>query len=350
LTGKLDLARRNVGPLGGEPAQSARSSPAASPPLTNGDTFRLRLMDDTVETHTLAELLAMIATGRVDRETRVAGERGPFVRATELAPLAFLTRLPAFRFDEVRRQADREAPLVRAELPSLLFALARARSRGMLEARSGSRIKRVFFEDGAPVFVASTEPEELLGRKLEAAGLLDAAAIEDSVQLATRQGRHLGDALVGQKLVPPGAMLRLLVAQLGDRVLELAAWVQGEIGFRRGTRPGITVPGPLGPRATLACKLVRTQYSDEEIARFVEPVLDAPLLAPPPADLAGTLALNEIETILVHRAAGTARARDAIAALAARDVPVEPVRRALFLTLSAGALLSPAWPPPTLAQ
>jgi len=350
FTGKLDVARRSVESLRGEATRDSPSSPRASPssPFAGDDVFRIQSSHGSPQTHSLAELLAMIATGGLDRDTLVASTHGPFVRSGEVAPLAFLLRLPAFRFDEARRPTDWQAPLVRAEVPSLLFALARARARGVLEARSGSRIKRVFFDEGAPIFVASTDPAELLGRKLAASGLLDSAAVEANVELATRQGRHLADALVGRKLVPPGAMLRLLVAQLEDRVMELAAWADGEVVFRRGARPGVAVPGPLGPPATLACKLVRTQYSNEELTRFVERVLDAPLAASPPAHRANSYALDEMETILVHRARGAARARDTLDALADKDVPIEHARRALFLLLSAGALRSPAWPLPTL--
>lgn len=227
----------------------------------------------------------------------------------------------------------------------MLFMLAGTRATGLLSARAGARRKLVYFDAGVPCFVASSEPSELIGAQLLAGGFLSRAALDDAVAGATVQQRPLGETLAEMRVLSSSEMLRQLVTQLDTRVLELGSWLDANLSFTPGLRPGAVIPQSLGVPGELACRMVRTRYCDEEISDFLRPLADASLTAKSERPrVEQPLPLLEVETGVLS-AAASCRDIGTLTLRMTRDhaLPPEDTRRAVFMGLSAGLLESPAW-------
>lgn len=294
---------------------------------------------ERVLTH--AEIIAAIVTQQFDGATKIALGSEPWSTLNDTPGFSALLELPAYRTNP-GGQAWRQ-PLERRQLPRILFEIARAHECGMLEACCGTRWKRIFFDDGVVVFAASNDEAELLGNYVRGMGGVSATQLDELVSVAFRDGRPLGDVLVEAKLMNPAEMLRLLVHQLEARVLELGAWTEGELGFTRGVRPGLSAPKPLGNPAQLPCRLVRSSYCDEEVAAFLSSLDRAPIsISAPATHLDGVL--TSAEARVLGGLASPRSLESLLDALASEGgTRSEPVLRTVFLGLSAGALECKRW-------
>lgn len=287
-----------------------------------------------VRTMTHADIVGAIVTRSIEKTTRVAAISHAFVPLGDLPGFAAVMDLPPYRQSTGKFAWER--PLDRRELARLFFQLASGSERGVLEARCGTRWKRIFFDGGAPIFVASNDESELLGNRVRRLGLIGPRQLDELVTGAFQQGRRLGDVIVGAKLMNPAEMLRLLVHQLEARVLELGSWTSGELGFVRGARPGINGPRSLGSPMRLPCRLVRSSYCDEEVASFLAPVADRPLHL--------TSSLSKMEGMLTPAEAHvlkrliTGHTLPLLESSLMRRTQLRPelIRRAVFLGLSSG--------------
>ncbi len=287
-----------------------------------------------------AELIAGVVTGRFGADTPVAHPREGWIALQQLPGFSQLLALPAYQ--PLGTEAGMARPLERSKLPRLLFDIARGRACGRLCARAGLRWKRIFFDAGVPVFGASSDESELLGARLKALGVVDSHKLEETVSFAFRRGCRLGDALVETHAVNPAEMLRALVRQLEDRVLELGSWTNGEISFVHSLRPGLVAPKPLGTVARLACRLVRERYCDEEVASFLRELGESrvELVLPAPAF---SEALLPIEQRVLQRLTRPEPLRSLVDGMLRSNLASpEDTRRALFLVLSAGLVDCPS--------
>jgi serine/threonine protein kinase len=318
------------------PVESARTSrTTVSVPQIGAQRYRVRVGQySEVRTMTHAEIVGAIVTHGIEKTTRIGAISQPFVAVGDLPGFAQLCDLPAYR--SVPGKFAWQRTLDRRELPRLFFQLAAGSERGALEARCGTRWKRVFFDGGMPVFVASSDESELLGNRVRRLGLVGPRQLDELVTVACQQGRHLGDVIVAAKLMNPAEMLRLLVHQLEARVLELGAWTEGELGFVRGVRPGVDVPRPLGSPMRLPCRLVRSSYCDEEILAFLSPVAHLPLR------LTGSLArmesmLTPAEAHVLKRLV-TSHTLSVLTSSLVRRTQLRPelIRRAVYLGIASG--------------
>jgi serine/threonine-protein kinase len=285
-----------------------------------------------VRTLTHAELIGAIVTRRIDRHTSVSAVAAPWIPVGEVPGFSQLFADPAYRV--AVRRGDAWRPLDRRELPKLLFRIARGRERGMLEARCGSRWKRIFFDGGLPVYAASNDESELLGNCVRRLGVVSQFRLDGLISSAFFQGRRLGDVLVDARVMNPAEMLRLLVHQLEGRLLELGTWTGGEIVFVRGESPSFVAPKPLGSPMRLACQLVRFKYCDEEVLTFLRQHGAVPLrLVSSLSQLSGVLTPAEAHVL------GHLVAPHTLPSLA-RHTQLRPevIRRAAFLGLSAGVV------------
>ena len=292
------------------------------------------------------ELAALLCTGRYTAETLVTSS-GTAKRALgairELAPLA---ARGAYRFRErVEERAAWHRPLDRARLPALLFELVQGGATGMLVARAGAREKRVFFASGQPCFVASTQRAELLGERLVAAGSVQAVDVEDALDACVKEPtRRLGDALVAARRLKSSALLRALIKQLEARFVELGTWNQGELWLVPNATSDEEVPrAPVGG-AALISRAVRECYAAPELEAHLASVRDAPLLR----GVAGLVDVLRLGLTSAERAAIEMAPVGSLEVLCARAQSTESVSRedalrAVFVGLSCGLLVSPAW-------
>jgi hypothetical protein len=328
---------------------TAAGEPSHAPRLHALPRSNERHRIQTLEGHQLEEistagLLERIATGRIACGIEVIADDKPAVPLRAHPVFAFATRLAVHRFDDgTENRAEWVRPFERSKLPSLLFSLARARATGLLSLSAGARHKRIYFEQGEPVFIASSEPNELFGHVAVSKGLLDESQLDEVVAWSARQGRRLGDAIVELGLAPSGLVLRALLDQFESRLCEVGSWVEGTVSFTRSVRPGITAPRPIHPARAFPCQVVRAGYTDLEITAYLEDVRDLPLVPtglanrePVPLDAEAHAVLAMLSN---HRDLSDLERR----LESSGELPAEATRRAVFLGLSAGWLASPGF-------
>jgi serine/threonine-protein kinase len=228
-------------------------------------------------------LVELFATGAISIETPISREAGPFVDATHFAELTRFVTSPALRWDEQAPAAWRE-PLDRRSLPTQLFRLSLERETGVLVLRDGPKRKKIYFVEGAPEFVASTDKRELLGEHLIARGQVLRMEVDMALAMLPRFGGRLGDALVGLGVLRPVELFRAIHEQTQARYLEVFSWTAGEMAFLRGARSQEeTFPLSVDP-FELVARGIREGYSDVDIEAILSPfanrVLERVVLPP----------------------------------------------------------------------
>jgi hypothetical protein len=229
-------------------------------------------------------------------------------------------------------------------LPQALYGLAVERCSGLLIARDGDRQKRIYLSAGDPVFSSSTDRDELLGRRLVASGILPVRALDRA--FALHPPLRIGEALVAARALGPAKLLRELVGQLEDRVVELGRWQRGEIAFVRGKGAGVEPLRPRTPTLALVTRLVRATYDSAEIAGLLAPFEGVPVVATNRhAALLPSLDLNAAESAAVEQAPTASSIRELSTKLAGQGTAhTSDTLRGVFIGLSAGLLSAPGWP------
>lgn len=131
------------------------------------------------------------------------------------------------------------AALSPAATCDLLRRLTKGRASGLMIARSDRREMRVFFDDGAPVFVATNDESELLGERLVRLGHASGPAIELAVERAARWDCSLGEVLVDMGIASARTVFSEIRRQMAARLRDVMRWNSGTLGFISGARPGI---------------------------------------------------------------------------------------------------------------
>src|SRR3984885_14345479 len=192
---------------------------------------------------------------------------------------------PALKWDtDFPSDAVDRGQLLPARLPTRLFHVAVRRETGALVLRDGPRRKRIFFVEGSPECVTSTEKRELLGEFLIERGQVLRMEVEMALAMLPRFGGRLGDALVGIGVLRPIELFRAIHDQTEERLLDTFRWKSGELAFARGVRSQEET-FPLGVDTyELIGRGIRHGYSAEELQSMLAPcdeeVLE-PVQAPP---------------------------------------------------------------------
>jgi eukaryotic-like serine/threonine-protein kinase len=296
----------------------------------------------------LSTLLEMIATGRVGVDTLVSRNGGPFLPAASVHELGRLAARPAYRFfDAVALRADERHAIDRATLPALLFELVRRRRTGLLAGVNGREQKRAYLFEGAPVFTASTDRDELLGVRLVAAGLIGRDALEILLERGHRSGHRLGEALIAAGAMRPSGLLRAVAAQRHARLVSLCQLARGELCFVDGASPAEESIGAPSAPMKLIASAVLDAYSDVELARLLDGVRSSALTCSAAAARLGVLLDLPAAEARVLKSIRSGEALEALVTrLMAEGLAESSVLRGVFIGLSAGALASRAWPPP----
>jgi serine/threonine-protein kinase len=276
----------------------------------------------------------------------VAREHGKFKPAAEFSELSRFMSSPALRWDvEVPLDQIDRGQIDRVRLPTRVFHLALRRETGALMLRQGNRRKKIYFVEGTPEFVASTEKRELLGEYLIGRGQVLRMEVDMALAMLPRFGGRLGDALVGLGVLRPIELFRAVHDQTQERFIELFSWETGEIGFARGARSHEeTFPLGVDP-FDLVARGVRAGYSVAELEAILKPFEEDMIeaVAMPPVRLE-QFRLPDREVAVIE----AARARTTLAQLTAKltkDAAADPdeVLRAVFIGLCCDLLRSPKW-------
>ena len=138
-------------------------------------------------------------------------------------------------------QPGRAVSLARRGVGEILVAAANARMTGRFEVASGGVLRRVFVEEGRPVYADSSSAAEDLASYLAVEGMVTRSALERSRQRAEQVGGSPEEVLIEAGFLEPDDVYRALRTHVIERILSLFALEAGEALVVRGG------PKPLDP-------------------------------------------------------------------------------------------------------
>ncbi len=295
----------------------------------------------------LPDVFELFVSGRASSQTLVSRDHGPYLPARELPEFARLCG-GAVLWNEPGLGNASALQIRPGELPGRLFDLAIRRATGMLLVRHKNVEKKAFFVDGVPEVTISTDEKELLGALLIERRLALPMEIEMGLAMAPRYGGRLGDALVGLGVLRPMELVRAVVDQMRRRFVELVGWKEGELAFVEGARCSDveTMPEAFGPMDLITRGIVEG-YSYDELSSILRPLDDSLIVPLPRAPVSvAALKLGARETAVLESINGRQTLSQITSeALVHGTCNREGVVRAVFVGLSSGTLVSPAWPP-----
>ena len=340
ITAVVELDSATQGALRSESERPTSPSEArdVSPQI-----YRVKLSDGTVlGPLSYPRLVELFATGRVQASHEISREGGTFKDVARFVEFTRFVTSPALRWesDLPADSIDRE-PVDRKRLPARLFQLAFERETGALMLQDGDKRKKLFFVEGAPEYIASTDKHELLGEHLVARGQVLRMEVDMALAMLPRFGGRLGDALVGLGVLRPIELFRAIAEQTQERFIEVFTWRRGEMAFSRGARSQEeTFPLGVDPYILLT-RGVREGYEPDEMRQLLASVNDVvlePVVLPP----------VRVEAFRLHdRELRALRAVDGNATLqqllAARPTETAEVLRAVFMGLCFQLLRAPGF-------
>jgi len=306
--------------------------------VTSPTIYRVQLTDGSVMgPMSYPRLIQLLTTGVIDsRSSKISKADGTYLDPSRLPELTRFVTSPGLQWKlEELAQAEKQGQLRAATLLPVFYDIISRQQTGVLHLWQRNRRKKIYFVDGKPDFVASTDKSELLGEYLVATGQCLRMEIEMALALLPKYGGRLGDALVGLGILRPVELFRAISDQVRGRLMESFRWRRGEWAFVRGARSHEeTFPTGQDPY-----ELLRDAASEahlEEIESVLEPLRervverceDGPPLTAfrlPPAWI-GVLDSVSGDTTL-----GGVLARES-----ASGADLEPVYRALYLGLACG--------------
>jgi serine/threonine protein kinase len=195
--------------------------------------WRVRLANgDVLGPISFPKLVELITTGIIDSRTQVAKNGAAFAPSATFTELTRFVTSPAMQWssEEVRFATRRGRILPGSVLP-IVFSLCAERTTGVLHLNDGKRRKKLYFVDGRPDFIASTDRRELLGEYLVERGLCLKMEVEMALAVLPKYGGRLGDALVGLGVLRPVELFRAISDQVRARYVEAFNWSEGEWCF-----------------------------------------------------------------------------------------------------------------------
>ncbi len=138
------------------------------------------------------------------------------------------------RLQMVRSPLGLTGKLDAIPVPEILHGIFIESRTGRLQICSGTTEKRVFFQNGLPVYAESSVPEETLGAHLVRRGRLSQEQHDHTVQEMTRSGRHFGEVLLKLELLGPHDLFTEIESHLTEKVISIFAWHDGSYIFEEG--------------------------------------------------------------------------------------------------------------------
>lgn len=120
--------------------------------------------------------------------------------------------------------------------PDLVWTLRKRGATGVLTVSRGDVTKKVYVRDGQLVFASSSDPNERLGELLLREKCIRLNHLEEAISLL-HQGKRLGTLLVDLGHLRPEDLVKGVIQQVRDIVLDLFAWEEGEYRFEEGPLP-----------------------------------------------------------------------------------------------------------------
>ena len=124
--------------------------------------------------------------------------------------------------------------LAETTLPEMLHTIERFKVPGVIEARRGALIKRVYIRDGYIIHASSTDREDSLGAYLLRTKTVPEEALESVSRLRQSSNKRLGVLLVERGLLAPGEVLQAIREHIVAIVWSLFYWQEGEVTYGVG--------------------------------------------------------------------------------------------------------------------
>jgi serine/threonine protein kinase len=326
---------------------AADRAPHSEPLSVAPSIYRMQRPDGSIiGPVTFPHIIELFATGEASGQVTIAREHGRFKPAAEYLELGRFLTSPALKWDaDLPSAAIDRGVLDPARLPTRIFHLAVRRETGALVLRDGPHKKRIFFVEGSPECVTSTEKRELLGEFLIRRGQVLRMELEMALAMLPRFGGRLGDALVGIGVLRPIELFRAIHDQTQERLLETFRLKHGEIAFARGVRSQEET-FPLGVDTyELIGRGIRHGYSYEDLDAMLTPCREEVIepVPSPPVRLE-MFRLLEVEAAVIEGVRSKTTLSKVVAQMTTSGkTDPEDVLRAVFLGLACELLRSPKW-------
>lgn len=138
------------------------------------------------------------------------------------------------RLQMVRTALPLQGSLSDIPVPEILHGIFVESRTALLQICSGTIDKRVFFQNGLPVYAESSIPEETLGSHLVRRGRISKEEHDTARSEMTRTGRHFGEILLKLGLLGPHDLFTELELHLTDKVISTFGWFDGTFRIQDG--------------------------------------------------------------------------------------------------------------------
>ncbi len=167
-------------------------------------------------------------------------------------------------------------------VPAVLWRFYRQAVTGRVVFRSGGDTKDVFFENGIPIGVRSSQTVDRLEEVLFREGLIDRAAYAEARIKGIAQPRALAAHLVERGLLKPDELFPLVRRHLEDCLLGLFEWTEGSTSYEKQYALDAEKVRLARPLPALILEGIRRKF----LLRRLVKVLGSPasLLAPVPSE------------------------------------------------------------------
>jgi hypothetical protein len=315
-------------------------------PVTSPTIYRVQLPDGSVMgPMSYPRLIQLLTTGVIDsRSSKISKADGTYLDPSRLPELTRFVTSPGLQWKlEELAQAEKQGQLRAATLLPVFYDIVSRRQTGVLHLWQRNRRKKIYFVDGKPEFVASTDKSELLGEHLVATGQCLRMEVEMALALLPKYGGRLGDALVGLGILRPVELFRAIGEQVRGRLMEAFRWRRGEWAFVKGARSHEET-FPMGQDPYELLRDAAREAHLEEIESVLEPLRervvercdDGPPLAAFRLDPRWIAALEGVS--------GDTTLGGLFARESSSGADLEPAYRALYLGLACGLVRTKVTP------
>ena len=306
--------------------------------VTSPTIYRVQLPDGSVMgPMSYPRLIQLLTTGVIDsRSSKISKADGTYLDPSRLPELTRFVTSPGLQWKlEELAQAEKQGQLRAATLLPVFYEIVARQQTGVLHLWQRNRRKKIYFVDGRPEFVASTDKSELLGEYLVATGKCLRMEIEMALALLPKHGGRLGDALVGLGILRPVELFRAIGDQVRGRLMESFRWRRGEWAFVRGARSHEeTFPIGLDP-----FELIRDAANEahlEEIESVLDPLRERVLERSDEGLPLQTFRMDRRWVSVLDSISGDTTLGGILARQSGSGADLEPAYRALYLGLACG--------------
>jgi len=314
--------------------------------VTSPTIYRVQLPDGSVMgPMSYPRLIQLLTTGVIDsRSSKISKADGTYLDPSRIPELTRFVTSPGLQWKlEELAQAEKQGQLRAATLLPVFYDIVARQQTGVLHLWQRNRRKKIYFVEGRPEFVASTDKSELLGEYLVATGQCLRMEIEMALALLPKHGGRLGDALVGLGILRPVELFRAIGDQVRGRLMESFRWRRGEWAFVRGARSHEeTFPMGMDPYELL--RDAASQAHLEEIESVLDPLREKVLERCDDGPPLQTFRLDRLWVSVLDSVSGDTTLGGVLARQSASGQDLEPAYRALYLGLACGLVRTKVTP------